>query len=309
MSSGATRSFQDSTPLLEDPAALRARADEDGFLCFRGMLSRSLVLELRRQFLEVLARFGWLAQDGGMEGGLIDREAVDGEDPVAMVEQGVGINNAAYAEIQKLELFHSIPHTPKLIAFYEALFAEEVLVHPRPIARLILPASYNTPTPAHQDLLHIQGTPQAWTCWMPVGDCPREMGNLTLLHASHRKGLLSVSHVAGAGGLESHLCGDNLEWVEGDFEAGDILTFPSLTVHKALKPQVTDRVRLSCDYRFQPASQPIEGRSLLPHGEVITWDDIYAGWQSDELKYYWRRFDLDMAEWDESIRWQKDKIC
>lgn len=307
--SNSTLDIPDSTPLLDNPAALRARADEDGFLCFRGMLPRATVLELRRQFLEVLSRFGWLATDGGIEDGRVNRDAVDGEDPEAMVAQGVGVNNVAYAEIQKLELFHSIPHTPRLVALYRKLFDEEVLVHPRQIARLVLPASFNTPTPAHQDFLHIQGSQVAWTCWMPVGDCPREMGNLTVLRRSHLKGLLSVSHVAGAGGLETHLCGENLDWVVGDFEAGDILTFPSLTVHKALKPQVTDRVRLSCDYRFQPASQPIEGRSLLPHGEVITWDEIYAGWRNDDLKYYWRRFDLDMAEWDESIRWQKDKIC
>lgn len=301
--------YQDATALLDDPAALRAQAAQDGFLFFKGLLPRDQVFELRRQFLAILDRFGWVDRTRPLSEGWVNSKAVEAEDPAAMTLMGVGIHNQAYAEIQKLELFHALAHTPALIRMYQLLWDKPVLPHPRHIARLMLPASFNKPTPAHQDFIHIQGTRNVWTCWFPIGDCPIEIGNLTMMRNSHRDGILAPKQADGAGGLEVQLCGDDHEWVEGDFEAGDCVTFPSLTVHKSIKPTVEGRIRLSCDYRFQPADEEIEGNSLLPHGQVTTWEEIYKGWSREDLKYYWTRKDLMMSEWDESIRWQKEKIC
>jgi ectoine hydroxylase-related dioxygenase (phytanoyl-CoA dioxygenase family) len=299
--------YTDSMSLLDDAAALRARADEDGLLFFRGLLPRDLVLELRAQFLQILANRGWLK--GNPTDALADKEAIEREDPAAMIAQGVGFHNEAYAEVQKLELFHALAHHPNLIRVYETLFQTAVLPHPRHIARLMLPASFNSPTPPHQDFIHIQGTKNVWTAWVPIGDCPRTMGGLTAIKGGHKEGLLPVAAAQGAGGLESHLCAKGYVWLEEDFLAGDLLTFSSLTVHKALKPQDTDHVRLSCDFRYQPANEDIEQASLLPHGQVTTWEEIYKDWKSTRYQYYWKNKQLKMSEWDESIRWQKEKIC
>ena len=46
------RPFADATPLLADPAALRARASEQGYLFFRSLLDGESVLDLRRQILD-----------------------------------------------------------------------------------------------------------------------------------------------------------------------------------------------------------------------------------------------------------------
>ena len=51
--------FVDSTPLLADPAALRARADEDGYLFFKRRLPADEVLALRAELLAVVDRYGW----------------------------------------------------------------------------------------------------------------------------------------------------------------------------------------------------------------------------------------------------------
>lgn len=304
-----TMGFADSTELLGNPEGLRARAEEDGFLFFKALVPRELVLELRRQFLQVVDNWGWLDRRFDLMEGVVDRDAVEREDPLEMVNQGVGFHNRAYAEVQKLELFHEIAHHPNVLNMYRALLGGEILPHPRHIARLILPASYNRPTPPHQDFIHIQGTKNVWTMWMPVGDCPREMGNLAMIRGSNRDGLLPVAAAEGAGGLEAHLCAQNYEWVVDDYEAGDVITFSSLTVHKALKPEVLDRIRLSCDYRYQRADEEIDAGSLLPHGQVATWDEIYKGWTNKGIQYYWKNKDLSLSEWDESIRWQKEKIC
>jgi hypothetical protein len=68
-------------------------------------------------------------------------------------------------------------------------------------------------------------------------------------------------------------------------------------------------VRLSCDYRYQPAHQDIEARSLQPHMQVAAWSDLYRDWQDTTYQYYWERAPLTLSPWDESLHWQKERIC
>jgi hypothetical protein len=130
-----------------------------------------------------------------------------------------------------------------------------------------------------------------------------------VLRKSHLQGVRHIEKVLGAGGAESQICGNEREWMQGDFAAGDIVTFPSLTVHKAMPNHMKDRLRLSCDFRYQPADEPIEERSLEPHMGEISWEEIYAGWKNDRLKYYWKGREPRVSPWDESVRWQKQRIC
>ena len=46
-----TQPYVDSTPLLDDPAAIHARAEEDGHLFFRGLLDKAKVVNVRRQVI------------------------------------------------------------------------------------------------------------------------------------------------------------------------------------------------------------------------------------------------------------------
>ena len=172
----------------------------------------------------------------------------------------------------------------------------------------MLPHRELAPTPSHQDYLHIQGAEQTWTCWVPLGDIPQSLGGLAMLKGSHQSGLLGVTNAPGAGGLETILCGLDYEWQGCDFTAGDILTFHSHTVHKSLPNQHPDLIRLSCDFRYQPIHEPIEQASLMPHG-TFNWEELYEGWTNPELQYYWRDRTFEMTTFDDSIRWQKEKIC
>ncbi len=164
------------------------------------------------------------------------------------------------------------------------------------------------PTPPHQDFPLIQGTSNTWTCWVPIGDCPRALGGLTVLRGSHKLGYVPTQPSLGAGLIASELCPSENDWVEGDFETGDVLTFPSLTVHKALPSQYKDRIRLSFDVRYQPLDEVVEEKSLLPHCG-LTWDEIYAGWDSDDLKYYWERQQTTFSPWNPALLQPSRRIC
>jgi hypothetical protein len=297
--------FEDATPLLNTPDALRAQADRDGYLFFRGLLPATDILNVRRQLLRVLSDAGWIRQDTDLMDGLADPAGVANLNDFG----GTGVTQEAYLATQKIEDFHRLAHHPRLIHVYEQLFGKAVLPHPRNIARLMVPTERLAPTPIHQDFIHIQGTRNVWTCWIPLGDIPVALGGLSVLRGSHNLGVLGVTAATGAGGLESILCNVNLPWVEHNYQVGDVLTFSSCTVHKALPNQMPARVRLSTDFRYQPADEDLEERSLQPHMQVATWDEIYAGWPDSGLKYYWKNHNLALSLWDESLRWQKEKIC
>lgn len=53
-------------------------------------------------------------------------------------------------------------------------------------------------------------------------------------------------------------------WVTTDFRAGDVVVFPMKIMHGSLTNK-TDRLRFSCDVRFQPRSDPVDPR-YTAHG-------------------------------------------
>jgi hypothetical protein len=297
--------FRDATPLLGNPTALRAQAETDGYLFFKQLLPKADVQRLRDAMLSIIAERGWLDTRSSRDRARVDAHAV------ANLESwgGTGVDEAAYRALQTNQTFQQFQHHPGLIALYTTLFGEAVLPHPRTIARMMIPCPSFRPTPMHQDYIHIQGTRDTWTCWLPVGDVPRTLGGLTVLHGSHALGVLTVRAAEGAGNLETNLCDVDLPWIEHDYEMGDVLTFNSCLLHKSLPHQQPDTVRLSCDFRFQPASEDIEAKSLVPHMQVASWDDIYRDWPETALKYYWLQRGTPLSPWDESLHWQKERIC
>ncbi|TLS53243.1 phytanoyl-CoA dioxygenase family protein [Paenibacillus antri] len=299
--------FQDATPLLETPDLIRERAELDGMIFFRGLLPRETVMAVRGDVLGVLRSYE-LLEAGREDEAIGDGARIRRYTAEEVAWNGVGAPLDVYRDIQKLESFHALAHAPAIRRMLTAVFGGEPFVHPRNIARVMLPHPDVRTTPSHQDFLHVQGSSDTWTCWIPLGDVPRALGGLAVLKGSHREGLLGVTHAAGAGGLESILCGLDYEWETVDFEAGDVLAFHSHTVHKALPNLRPGTIRLSCDFRYQRASDPIEAASLRPHGPY-EWEELYEGWTRRELMYYWKESAFEYVPFDQSIRWQQEKIC
>ena len=289
--------FREQNALLDDPRALRQQMATDGFLFFRGLVPADEIVALRRQILQICDNYGWIAPGTELMDGIADPSA-DGMEPFC----GVGVPPAAYGDVQRLESFHRLAHNPALVDMMGKLFDETVLVHALKIARVMIPAKGNAPTPAHQDFIFIQGTKTVYTCWMPLGDCPRELGGLSVLRGSHKKGVFPVRAAEGAGGRHVIFDEDTpQDWFETDFQIGDVLVFHSLTVHKSIPNRTENQVRLSTDFRYQPPSLPIETKSITPHCNVLPWEEIYEDWESKDLQYYWEQYDLDFQEHDASL--------
>jgi hypothetical protein len=287
--------FTDSTDLTQDGPALSRRLRDDGYLFVQGLLPLDAVEGLRHQLLDIARSAGWTSGDGdtaNLEAFCVEpnRDYMD-----------------AYAGMYCLPDFHALQHHPNLVGLFERVWGEPVLPHPRLIGRTIFPRKEAFTTPPHQDFIPIQGTKETYTAWIPLTDLPTEMGGLQIAAGSHTRGVYDFEPALGAGGLAVT---DPLEgtWVGNSFAQGDVLIFHSLAVHKGL-PNHSDRLRMSMDARYQRVSEPIAPGSLLPHSQPNDWDNIYQGWPSAALTFYWKKHELKVKDYDFSYHEKRDQLA
>lgn len=267
--------FTDSTPIAADRDALRERLRTDGCVFFRGIIDRNKVLSLRNDILRAIESTGWLAP------GSDALQAVPGDPPRQEARDGWW---EGYTAIQSLESFHRFAYDESLLAMFRALVADDVFPHPRKIARVVYPARPEFTTSPHQDFTHIQGTVDFVTCWVPLGDCPADLGGLKILRGSHDPAAVRPLHRAtGAGGVGTDVSDDDAAWATADYEAGDAVVFHSLCVHAGM-PNTSGHIRLSTDNRYQSASDPVVPESLKPHlhPRIADWPELTKGWSSLE---------------------------
>lgn len=272
--------FIESQDFLDQPEALKERLYKNGYLFIRGMLDPEPLLNLRRDYLEICQKHGWLLANTRAEEGRGRADAYEGYFEFTDV----------YKDIQLLESFHAMPHHPKILDTLKAVFGCDVLPHARNISRITLPGSHKMTTPSHQDYVFIQGSQDVFTVWFPLTDCPFELGGLAMATGTHNHGIYPTKQAEGTGGLCTDVDDDSLEWHASEFKLGDIIMFHSLTIHKAFSNMTKDLLRFSCDFRYQPLrDRTLVWNSLRPHMQLHSWEDIYANWQKDTHKYYWHK--------------------
>lgn len=280
------KAFDDVQADRLSPAILKEALTRTGYVLVRQLIPASDVQEVLGNVAEVLSRAGWLRSGSSR----LDRLPTEG----AAYGDPDPIFKRTYQEVFNLEAFHALPHHSSLRKVMEMIVGDHVLVHPKPIGRLIFPRCERLVTHAHQDYEFMGGDPEFYTVWIPLHDCPLEVGPLRILEGSHRYGIqkhekenLHVPEIP-AGTATGN------EWVEGQVDAGDVLIFHSLTVHAAA-PNISDRMRISLDCRFQDSRRTLNPANLVFAGESgKSWEKTYAGWQSETLQYYWRKVPLTL---------------
>jgi hypothetical protein len=292
-----------SNDAMDDPGELRRRIAAEGYLFFKHLQPAGKLLALRREMLTVIQRGGWLVPGTDPVDGIANGAAQCTEGDVAYTD--------VYHEVYKLEPFHRSAHWPEVLDVVALIMGRPVMPHPQKIARLWFPKYTEHTTPIHQDFVHFQGNFQTLTCWAPVGDCPIELGGLAVLPGSHKVNRVLDHHFSlGAGSLcvdvpeQARLYPElDVAWHSTNYEIGDTLIFPALTIHKALPNYTADRLRVSLDNRYQAVGDPIAEHMLQPHlisTHPLTWEEVYRDWQTDDLQYYWRRYDNPVVPRDMS---------
>jgi ectoine hydroxylase-related dioxygenase (phytanoyl-CoA dioxygenase family) len=240
--------LEDAAPLLHDTVALRERAHRCGYVFFRQLLDRALVMDLRQSILEACARRAWLDPDA----------------PIASARPAAGMRLGAYDapwldlqyELYSLAGFAQLERHPSLLAVAEQILGKPMVSGTTVACRLMSPHAAELTTPPHQDRFYFPNAEDQWTAWIPLGDTPPRCGGLAVLEGSHGLGLQPHAH-RGEGVYGAEIRAQR-PWLTASYSAGDVLLFHSLTVHRALD-NVSESLRISVDLRFVPASDGAPG--------------------------------------------------
>lgn len=257
--------LRESTDVAGDASALRERMKQDGYLYLPGYLNRDEILEARRVITDRLAAQGFL--DPGTPA--LDAVARSGAE--IMFRPDLAQDNAP---------LHRALYSGAMMQLYECFFGESVRHYDFTWLRAVAPGKNSSP---HCDVVYMgRGTFDVLTAWTPLGDIGVDEGALTVLEGSHQKREALEDYLCrdvdtfctnasdapeAAHGWDGILHHDVNElqqrlggrWLSADFRMGDVLTFTMGTVHASLN-NLSHRIRLSSDARYQRASKPADER-------------------------------------------------
>ena len=266
-----TLTLRVSNDIQHDPEALRERLKSDGYLFLRGLHDREAVLEARREILSRLATRGALDPMAPLMEGVI---RPDYAEPATSSVRG--------NEDLKTESLRAVVYGRRVMDFFARLFGAPVVSSQFQWLRA---AGTEAASPIHCDAPYmLRGSNRLLSCWTPLGDVPPEMGPLVICLGSHR--WQKVINTYGCSDVDRDLTtgaftNDPAElvddfggrWATTHFLAGDVVVFGMHTIHASLT-NMTNRLRISCDTRYQPAADPLDERWAgdHPQGHDRFWD-------------------------------------
>jgi len=233
--------LRDSARVAGDARALRALVRSEGYVFFRGLLDRDRVLAAGHRGLACLQAAGWLQAGGPPEEAPISP-------PVRESEMRKAWSDPGYRQWASSPELNRLPYEPALRGVMLTLLGNTAFSYPTKVARVVYPEAMvpvHGGRYVHQDI-GVIGIQDMFTTWTPLMDIRRELGGLCVRPGS-QAGPLVHPHV---------LKPDAPGWLTTDFRAGDVLAFQCLTAHAAL-PNGTDRLRLSAEFRWQLADDPV----------------------------------------------------
>lgn len=243
----------------ENPAELRMRFKEDGYVLVRGVLDPRMLASAREIILTRLA-------DRNLPTGFSERSKAltRGNGPLAsLLYEGV------------------------LPSLQEAVLGGPCRHYDFTWLRAMPPGGSTSP---HADIVFMgRGTQDLCTAWVPLGSVDWEHGGLMLLERSHLNASLeqywrrdvdaycqndsgdSEAARRGAWTWNGHLSEEPRtlrrelggRWLVSEYEAGDVLFFTSHTVHASLT-NLSAELRLSADVRYQRSLEPADERWVGP---------------------------------------------
>lgn len=247
--------------LLEDPPALRARLKDDGYLFLKGVLPRETVLAGRREVFQRMAEVGEIAEPP--EDGIFTNASRRKE-----MEPDLGAFWKSVSEGPKLR---AASHGSAMQRILSIVFGEAA----KPQDYMFLRAGpHGRATGLHFDYpFFTRNHDRVCTVWLPIGDVPVSDGPLVVVEGSqHFRDLIDPMigfDISKDNSRKADFGTDAVSFAEQrgtrlltrNFEAGDIALFGMYTAHGSLDNHTTiNRVRLSCDVRWQPASLPLDER-------------------------------------------------
>src|SRR6476620_10651836 len=126
--------FENSTPYLEDRELLNRKFQDHGYLFFKGVLDRTEVDNVRREFIHVLREQG-VVKNGSVE----------------PVWTGAGLEHLDDNPLYRLSSYDDLLESTEMMKVVESLFNGPVFRYRNTDIRFALPHDGKHLTPPHQD--------------------------------------------------------------------------------------------------------------------------------------------------------------
>jgi hypothetical protein len=251
----------ESTSWRGNPLLLRRGLEKDGYVFLRRALNRQSVLEARREVLGRLAEVGEIAEP-------VEEGIVTGSSRRAELHPDLG---AFWRSVSEGERLRRVTHGGALAEIAHSILGKRA----KPFDFLWLRTMVGgRTTPLHFDHAYMnRGTAHVISAWVPLGDVPIEAGPIVFVENSHRLDELAAAYRGldvdrdpkspGSFADDAIVVAERYRTrlLSAEFEAGDVVLFGMFALHGSLdNRRPGNRLRLSCDVRYQPADEAMDER-------------------------------------------------
>jgi hypothetical protein len=230
-----------STNLIGDPAALRARFDELGYVYLAGVLDTGIINSVRADMVSVLVKHGFATVDDDGQVHYTGKEAE---------RFGIRSPRLLEEEYQTLGLARRIVEYPAHTRLFEAVVGESMDLLPITEYRSRPPGKESLNW--HQDGFYNEGL-DVYTAWIPLAAMDAEVGGLAVAEGLHKNGYLHAAYPPPRYMVPADAIPADSQR-DARFDAGDIVIFDRRLPHAGLPNTAADRFRFSIDVRFQKSS-------------------------------------------------------
>jgi hypothetical protein len=253
----AMREFNVSNALLDDPAALQAAWDRDGYWFFRDVLDKDAIARMRSIITTYLGELG----------------VIDPADPKARYT-GADLTNFPHRldAIVASKPYRTLTENAKINAFFQRLFGAAPFWVPFTEYRATPPVQdLNRPRFdfIHEDGVYNDGLPFL-ICWIPLAEIDDDVGGLALAEGLHKGPVLHEKDGTQILPIKESAI-PATAWRRTTYQAGDVLLMSLRTPHSGLA-NLSDRFRLSMDTRIMPSTGkiPIVGQLAAISQDQLT---------------------------------------
>jgi hypothetical protein len=235
----------DSASLSGDPARLRRRLADQGYLFFRGLLPAEQIRAIGRSVLAQLRSGGW-----------VDDQAVASIQPRAVNAMDALADPPFRAALISPE-FNQIPYLPPLRQVVRHVLSPQAFSYPAKVLRAVYPERPGIRPRGryvHYDY-GVGGVQDMLTSWVPLTEIPVRVGGLAVRPGGH----------LGPPVRPRALASTEPGWATTSYQPGDVILFHCLTPHAAL-PNRGATLRVSGDFRWQRPDEPAPAELVLGPG-------------------------------------------
>jgi hypothetical protein len=243
-----------------DPAFAKRVFDSEGIVVVRGLLPSEIVATVEQHLREALKSIDEALKQYGFS--LHDSDAVTrltalmNDSPSELTDRDRHMFLGHFPlEVRLAEPLKAIPrflNSQPLL--FDLLSTRRLYAHMPPTARYVLPHCSLARVPLHQDISYNRHMGDFCVVWVPLVPIDLACGGMSAYARTHHAPEMIVERQRAASdgwlpGIEVALPEGAQRVVLAPLDPGDVVVMGKRTLHESM-PNNSDRLRLSCDFRF-----------------------------------------------------------